>query len=185
MDQMADLVEAGIIRAIGVSNFSADKMVAAHEALAERSIPLASNQVQVSLHNRRILSNGVLDAAKDLGTTIIAYSPLGQGLLTGKFHDNSELLKNTPRVRRRLLRRKLKKSQPLIDELKAIAETHSVTPAQIALNWVINFQDDIVVAIPGASKPIHAKQNAEAMEFKLSSEERKTIDDLSIQFIES
>lgn len=76
MDALADLAAAGQIRYAGVSNFSASGMTAAHAALAARGLPLASNQVEYSLLNRRIESNGVLKAAKDLGVAVIAYSPL-------------------------------------------------------------------------------------------------------------
>ncbi|HXI04030.1 MAG TPA: aldo/keto reductase, partial [Candidatus Saccharimonadales bacterium] len=86
MNAMADLVEAGSIRSVGVSNFGAGAMTAAHRALAERGIPLASNQMSYSLLDRRIERNGVLETARRLGVTIIAYSPLAQGALTGKFH---------------------------------------------------------------------------------------------------
>ena len=80
---MADLVQAGKTRTVGVSNFSAKRMRAFHDVLARRGVPLVSNQMQYSLLDRRIESNGVLAAAKELGITIIAYSPLAQGLLSG------------------------------------------------------------------------------------------------------
>ncbi|MFW9968519.1 MAG: aldo/keto reductase, partial [Candidatus Thorarchaeota archaeon] len=77
MDAMADLVDAGKIRAVGVSNFSKEKMISAHESLADRGVPLATNQVQFSLLHRKIEHNGVLEAAKELGVSITAYTPLG------------------------------------------------------------------------------------------------------------
>lgn len=181
MDAMADLVDGGIVRAIGVSNYSADKMVAAHEALAEREIPLASNQVRVSLLDRRIDNNGVFETAKELGVTIIAYTPLGQGVLTGKLHRNPELLNNMPRMRRRMLRRYMGKSQRLVEELESVAESHDATPAQISLSWLINFYGEIVVAIPGSSKTIQAEQNAGAMRVRLTSEEQNALSDLSLE----
>lgn len=81
MNAMADLVAAGEVRAVGVSNFSERAMRAAHAALTKRGLTLASNQMQYSLLARGIERNGVLAAAKELGITIIAYSPLAQGLL--------------------------------------------------------------------------------------------------------
>jgi aryl-alcohol dehydrogenase-like predicted oxidoreductase len=92
MTAMAELLKRKLIKNIGVSNFSAKKMQNAWETLDKKGIPLASNQVQYSLLNRKIESNGVMDMAKKLGVSIIAYSPLAQGLVTGKFHDNPELL---------------------------------------------------------------------------------------------
>ena len=94
MGMMAELYNKKLIKAIGVSNFSAQKMENSWKTLQKSGIPLSSNQVRYSLLDRRIESNGVMDLAKKLGITIIAYSPLAQGLLTGKFHDNPELLKN-------------------------------------------------------------------------------------------
>jgi aryl-alcohol dehydrogenase-like predicted oxidoreductase len=94
MEAMARLVKEQKIRYVGVSNFSAAKMRSAWEALQKHGIQLVSNQVRYSLLDRKIESNGILQTAKELGITIIAYSPLAQGLVTGKFHDNPELLKN-------------------------------------------------------------------------------------------
>ncbi|MEM9977114.1 MAG: aldo/keto reductase, partial [Cyanobacteria bacterium P01_D01_bin.2] len=85
MNALAAEVKQGRIQSIGVSNYSASQMQEAHGYLAERGIPLAVNQVQYSLLHRKIESNGVLSAARDLGMTILAYSPLAQGLVTGKY----------------------------------------------------------------------------------------------------
>lgn len=179
MDAMGDLVEQGKISAVGVSNFSARSMRRAHAALARRGLPLASNQVKYSLLDRRIERNGVLDAARELGMTIIAYSPLEMGLLSGKFHRDAELLKSRPLGRRFALRRKIERSRPLVAALEEIAERRGVTPAQIALNWIINAHGDTVVAIPGASRPPHAQESAGAMAFTLTQEEISRLDELT------
>lgn len=171
MEAMADLVQQGKIRAVGVSNFSPDRMRRAHAALARRNIPLASNQVKYSLLDRRVERNGLLDAATELGVTIIAYSPLEMGLLTGKFHRDAALLKTRPIGRRFMLRRKIERSRPLIAALEEIAASRGVTPAQVALNWLITAHGDTVVAIPGASRPEHARESAGAMTFALTREE--------------
>jgi aryl-alcohol dehydrogenase-like predicted oxidoreductase len=143
---------------------------------------LASNQVRFNLVDRSIESNGILDTAKELGVTIIAYSPLGSGLLTGKFHQNPELLNSRPFLRRLQLRRKIESSRELVNALEDIAQTHGVTVTQVALNWLINFHGDTVVVIPGASKVRHAEQNVGAMTFTLSDAELARIDNLSKQF---
>jgi aryl-alcohol dehydrogenase-like predicted oxidoreductase len=179
MNAMADLVDSGIVRAVGVSNFSAEKMIRSHEILADRGIPLATNQVKFSLLHRRIEENGVLEAAKELGVTITAYTPLGMGVLTGRFYKNPELLKSMPRFRAMRIRRNLTKSKTLVDNLESIAVDHEATAAQVALNWAISFHGDAVVAIPGASKPHQAEQNAGAMRLDLSSEEMGTLAILS------
>lgn len=183
MNAMADLVEMGKIGSVGVSNFSAEKMQKAHAALAKRGLPLASNQVQYNLINRNIERNGILNMAKELGVTIIAWSPLGSGLLTGKFHNDPDALRNIPIGRRLSLRRQLEKSRPLVTALGEIATAHDVTLSQVALNWLVNFHGDTVVAIPGASRAHHAQQHAGAMNFTLSEEEMARIDGLSRQFL--
>lgn len=85
LDVLAEAVKTGKIRALGVSNYSAQQMRSAYEYLKQKGIPLAVNQVQYSLLARQIESNGVLQTARELGITILAYSPLAQGLLTGKY----------------------------------------------------------------------------------------------------
>ena len=182
MEAMADLVLRGKIRSVGVSNFSAKRMRRAHAALGRRGIPLASNQVKYSLLDRRIEGNGVLDAAKELGVTIIAYSPLEMGLLTGRFHRDGDLLKTRPIGRRLSLRRKIDRSRPLVATLDEIAVGHGVTPAQVALNWLVNAHGDTVVAIPGASKPAHAQESAGAMAFSLAPEELSRLEELTRSF---
>jgi aryl-alcohol dehydrogenase-like predicted oxidoreductase len=85
MELMADAVDAGKVKAVGVSNYSAQQMRLAHAVLAKRGIPLASNQVQYSLLHRQPEVNGVLQACRELGVTLIAYQPLASGALTGKY----------------------------------------------------------------------------------------------------
>ncbi len=181
MAVMAELVEAGKIRSVGVSNFQASQMKRAHAALADRGLPLAANQVEYSLLNRKIETNGVLDAAKELGVTIIAWAPLGSGLLTGKFHAEARY-KQAPIGRSLMLRRNLERSQPLIKVLEEIAAGHNATAAQIAVNWLINCHGDLVVAIPGASKAHHAEQSASAMNIRLSDDDMGRLDELSFAF---
>jgi aryl-alcohol dehydrogenase-like predicted oxidoreductase len=185
MNAMADLVEAGKIKSVGISNFPARLMRRAQKTLAQRGLPLASNQVAYSLMNRKIERNGVLDMAKEFGTTIIAWSPLAQGVLTGKFHDNPALLENLswPRKWLPIFRNKsMKKSRSLIEALKEIADKHNATPAEVALNWLTTFHGETVVAIPGATKIRQVEQNIGAMHLTLSSEEMSRLDELSRSF---
>lgn len=179
MDAMADLVEAGKIRSVGVSNFNVEQMRRAHAALAKRGLSLAVNQVQYNLLHRKIETNGVLDAAKELGVTIVAWSPLASGLLTGKFHKNPEMLNQRPFGRRMMLRRRIERSRPFIEGLEDIALKHGASPAQVALNWLVNFHGDTVLAIPGASTAHHAEQSAGAMKFRLSDVELARLDQLT------
>lgn len=184
MNAMAELIVRKLIKYIGVSNFSAQKMRSSWETLDKKGIPLASNQVQYSLLNRRIESNGIMETAKKLGISIIAYSPLAQGLVTGKFHDNPELLKNIGfRKYNPMFRREgLGKSLPLVKLVKELAVKYNVTPSQIALNWLIYFHGNTVVAIPGATKEIHVKENTGSMSFRLSDEDMDRLDKASAVF---
>ena len=179
MEAMAKLADQKKIKYIGVSNFSASQMRKAHEELARHGYTLASNQVQYNLIQRKIERNEILKTAKELGTAIIAYSPLAQGLLSGKFHVNPENIKTKQGFTNGLptfKRKNLDKTRPLINTLKQIAEKHDVTAAQVALNWLINYHGDLVFAIPGASNTAQALSNAESMSFRLSDEEMNLID---------
>ena len=173
MTAMAELLDRKLIKSIGVSNFSAQQMKKAWETLDKKGIPLVSNQVLYNLLNRKIESNGVMEMAKKLGISIIAYSPLAQGMVTGKFHENPELLKNIGlrKYSSQFKPKGLEKSRPLVMLVKELAIRYNVTPSQIALNWLINYHGSTVVAIPGATKEIHVKENTGAMSFRLSDED--------------
>lgn len=184
MAAMAKLVKEHKIRCVGVSNFSVAQMRSAWEALQKQGIHLISNQVRYSLLDRKIESNGILQTAKELGITIIAYSPLAQGLVTGKFHDNPDLLKNIGMRKYSSVFKPagLEKSRPLIKTVQELAIKYGVTSSQIALNWLINFHGETVVAIPGATKESQAKENAWAMTFSLTAEDLSLLDQKSSIF---
>ncbi len=185
MEQMARLLEEGKIRAAGVSNYSASQMQKAHEELHRLGFELATNQVDYSLMNRRMESNGVLETAKERGMTIIAYSPLAQGILSGKFHDEPESVGRIRGIRkyRGIFREKsLADSRPLVEALREIGRKHDATPAQTALAWTVQFHGDAVVAIPGATKVGQAEDNARAMRVVLTGDELARIDDLSRRY---
>lgn len=171
MDSMAGLVESGKVRSIGVSNFDAVHMRRAHAALEKRGLKLAANQVHYSLAYRKIESNGTLQAAKELGVSIIAYTPLEYGLLTGIYHKNPDLLSGRPRHRRIGMQKRVEATGPLVAIMEEVAANHGATVGQVALNWLVNFHGDAVLTIPGASKPRQVEESAGAMNFKLSEEE--------------
>ena len=185
MNAMAELADRNLIKHIGVSNFSAIQMEAASDALEKRGTPLASNQVIYNLLNRKIETNGVMASAKKSGMSIIAYSPLAKGILTGKFHDNPGLLKNIDfrKYYSQFKSEELKKSSPVVNLVKELSEKYQVSPSQIALNWVINYHGDMVVAIPGATKESHIKQNVGSISFRLSDEDMKKLDEVSRKFM--
>ncbi len=173
MDAMADAVEAGLVRAVGVSNYSAKQMEVAFNALARRNIPLASNQVMYSLVNRKVETSGLLDLCHELEITLIAYSPLGKGLLTGKYTPESP----PSGMRRYLYRRdKLAQIQPLTRLLQEIGQEQGRTAGQVALNWVICKG---AVPIPGAKNARQALDNAGALGWRLTADEVVRLDEAS------
>lgn len=190
--RMGELVRQGKVRGVGVSNFNADRMRKAYARLTVEGLPLASNQMRFSLIDREIERNGVLDTARELGISIIAYSPLAQGLLTGKFHagsiasggegesegDTAPSAAGTavrPSAPRKWLKRfkpeGLAATEPLIRELRTVAERYTATPAQIALAWTTQYHGEMVVAIPGASSVTQAQSNAGALGVTLTRDE--------------
>lgn len=170
MSALADQVHAGKVRAIGVSNYSARAMRRAHELLARRGVPLASNQVHYSLLHRQPEWNGVLAACRELDVRLIAYSPLEQGILTGKFHaDASARLPHLRRLQSGYGPTKLRAALPLIEALRALGEAHGgKTPAQVALSWLMR---QGALPIPGAKNAAQAEANAGALGWELSDEE--------------
>ncbi|HTX93555.1 MAG TPA: aldo/keto reductase [Mycobacterium sp.] len=175
LQAMVRLAEAHKICAVGVSKFSARQMELAHAELANHGIALASNQVQINLLHRKVECNGVLDTARRLGVTLIAYSPLRSGILTAKFHDDPGLVAKMSPRRRKLFAGNLDRSKPLIDGLRQVAGKHSATVSQVALAWLTTYYGDTVVAIPGASQPRHAEEAAGAMRIALSEQETQTL----------
>ncbi len=176
MNVMADLIEAGKIRSAGVSNFNPGRMRRAHAALTKRGFPLAVNQVHYSLLHRNIEKDGTLAMAKELGVTIIAYTPLANGLLSGKYHKNPELVEKMSGFRKGMIKRNIERTRQLITEMEEIANIHQATISQVALNWLIHFSGDIVVTIPGATKSYQAQDSAGAMKFVLSADELDRLD---------
>lgn len=166
MGRLADAVDAGKARAVGVSNFSEDQMREAHEALAARGIPLASNQVQYSLLYRRPEFDGVLTACKELGVTLLAYMPLAMGALSGKYRPGSI---PSDWMRRRMTETfrpaEIASATAITQRLAQIGKKYGKTPAQVALRWVI---EQGAVPIPGAKNGAQARENAGALSFSLS-----------------
>jgi aryl-alcohol dehydrogenase-like predicted oxidoreductase len=178
VDAMADAVEAGKVRAVGVSNYSAEQMRQAHAALSERGIPLASNQVEYSLLHRRPETNGVLDACRDLGVTLIAYTPLAGGMLTGKYTTANRPTGFYRRVLPRYRRGSLEAIGPVVQLLTEIGNRYSKSPSQVALRWLI--ENPTVLPIPGAKNGRQAAANAGALTFSLTADEAQALDDITL-----
>lgn len=177
MDALAEAVKSGKARQVGVSNYGADAMKRAHDRLALHGVWLASNQVHYSLLNRAPETNGVLETCRDLGATLIAYSPLAQGLLTGKYRPGDD--GNRPsgmvrRVGRGFSETNLKKVEPVVEILREIGAAHEREPSQVALNWLVGREG--VLPIPGAKNERQARQNAGALGWSMTTEERGRLD---------
>jgi aryl-alcohol dehydrogenase-like predicted oxidoreductase len=175
LDAMADAVAAGEVGAVGVSNYSARQLLNARDLLARRGVPLASNQVQYSLFHRRPESDGILDACRVTGATLIAYSPLAQGLVTGKYRPGGARPRDFRRFSSVFGEANLRAAVPVVDLLRAIGQDHGgKMPEQVALNWLI--RQEGVLPIPGAKDGPQATSNAGALGWSLSPEEIVAID---------
>jgi len=172
---LAEAVQAGLTRAVGVSNFNTDQTRLAHETLQAEGVPLATNQVEYSLFDRRIEENGLLDFCIENEITVIAYSPLAKGMATGKNGPDNP----PPGARKRMYPpEKLAQYEPLIALMKEIGAEHGKTPAQIALNWTICKG---TVPIPGAKNAQQAAENLGAMGWRMTPEEVAALDEASNQ----
>jgi aryl-alcohol dehydrogenase-like predicted oxidoreductase len=170
---LADAVNAGLTRAVGVSNFNTEKTKLAYETLQAAGVPLASNQVEYSLFDRRIEKNGLLDYCRENDITVIAYSPLAKGMVTGKYGPENP----PPGPRKRIYPpEKLHQFQPLITLLNEIGAEHGKTSTQVALNWTICKG---TVPIPGAKNSKQAAENLGAMGWRLRPEEIIALDQAS------
>jgi len=173
MERMADAVEAGKIRAVGVSNYSAEQMRRANAVLSRRGIPLASNQVQYSLLHRRPEVDGVLETCRELGVTLIAYSPLAMGMLSGKY-SQGERARGVRKFMPIFMWGGRRKARPLVEILRRISGRYGASPAQVALNWLI--ANPLVLPIPGAKNGRQAADNAGALKFSLTADEVAELD---------
>lgn len=171
MKAMEKLYLDGKIRAIGVSNFAVRDMEEARGHLSKTDI--VSNQVRYNMLQREIEAE-VLPYCKKNGITIIAWSPLAQGALTGKYNENN-LPDDRIRSGNELFKHNnIKQISGLLKVLEKIAEKRGKIVSQVALNWLL--KDEWVVPIPGAKNPQQAESNAGAAGWKLSTDELNIIE---------
>ena len=159
MRAMASAVKAGKIRAVGISNCSVTQMRKAAGVLARYGIPLAANQVQYSLLHRKPETNGVLDACRRMEVALVAYRPIGGGVLSSGSSTGPG-------------------RSALAGTLREVAAARGATTAQVALAWLLQ-RDDHVIPIPGATRPEHVRENSAALTLELSEEESAAIDRVS------
>jgi aryl-alcohol dehydrogenase-like predicted oxidoreductase len=165
MAGMRRLQDAGVVRHVGVSNFSPDRWKAAERALGT---PVLSNQVRYSLVARKP-ERGLLDHAAEAGRLVIAYSPLAQGLLSGKYSAAHRPSSPVRLANPLFLPENLDRATQLLRTLAAVAAVHEATSAQVALAWVLRRPNTVV--IPGARTVEQLESNAAAAELDLTDAE--------------
>ncbi|KAL6650537.1 hypothetical protein ACP70R_009462 [Stipagrostis hirtigluma subsp. patula] len=166
LDGLADAYEQGLVKAVGVSNYNEKRLRDAYARLKKRGVPLAANQVNYSLIYRTPELNGVKAACDELGITLIAYSPIAQGVLTGKY--TPENPPTGPRANT-YTPEFLTKLQPLMNRIKEIGGSYGKSPTQVALNW-LTCQGN-VVPIPGAKNASQAMEFAGALGWSMTGDE--------------
>ncbi|MBN1201047.1 MAG: aldo/keto reductase [Anaerolineae bacterium] len=171
---LADLVQAGKVRAIGLSEAGAETIRRAHAVH-----PISALQTEYSLWTRD-LEAGILPTCRELGITLVAYSPLGRGFLTGKIASLDDLAPgdwrlNNPRFQGEAFEQNMR----IVTEIEALTAEKDVTPAQIALAWVLAQGDDIV-PIPGTRRIKYLEENVAAASIPLSGDELARLNALPV-----
>jgi aryl-alcohol dehydrogenase-like predicted oxidoreductase len=175
MDWMAQAVEAGKVRSVGVSNFNAEQMRRAATRLARYSIPLAANEVRYNLLHRQPEVDGVLDACRELNVALVAYRPLERGRLMP--NTAPEALSGSPSSTSGK-EEAVPKEEVLQKTLQATAQQRRKSVSQVALNWLLR-KDEHVIPIPGATSARHALENVDSLSWELSDDEFAAIDQAS------
>lgn len=170
---LADLVQAGKIRAIGLSEVSSVTIRRAHAVH-----PLAAVQSEYSLWTR-VPEYKVFDACRELGITFVPFSPLARGFLSGNVRDMSKLEENDLRhTMPRFKGDNFQKNLKLLDEFEKIAKENHCTMAQLALAWVLEQQDRTLIPIPGTKHVKYVEENFKALDVKLSAADVERLDQL-------
>jgi len=167
---MAELVSAGKVRALGLSEAGPETL-----RRASKVHPIAALQSEYSLWSRDPETNGVLAVCRELGITFVPYSPLGRGFLTGAIQkledlDPTDWRRTNPRFGEKALRANLK----LVETVKELASKKGVTPAQLALAWVLAQGHDLI-PIPGTKRVRYLEENMGALNVKLTESDLKEI----------
>lgn len=172
-DALAAAHQEGLVRAVGVSNFSAKETRSIDAKLRQRGLRLATNQIEFSLLRRRPETGGLLATCADLGVIPLAYSPIGQGRLTGKYS-----AANPPPGKRNFSAHPMEQVDEIVGVLRGVGDAHDRTPSQVALNWLIAKG---AVPIPGAKNQAQAAENAGALGWALSADELTALDAVALE----
>ena len=169
VEAMGELVSAGKVRHLGLSEASAETIRRAHAVH-----PIAAVQTEYSLWTRHV-EDEILPTLRELGIGLVAYSPLGRGFLSGRFSSPDELDEGDFRRRGpRFIGENLDANRGLADRVKQMADEHACTPSQLALAWVLAQGDDIV-PIPGTKRRTYLEENLKAAEVQLTPEDLERI----------
>jgi aryl-alcohol dehydrogenase-like predicted oxidoreductase len=167
-DALAAAHEAGLVRAVGVSNYSLNETRSIDKQLRARGLRLATNQIEFSLLRRAPETSGLIAGCRELGVVPLAYSPLGQGRLTGKYSAS-----NPPPGSRQFSAHPMERVDGVVKELRRIGHEHGRTPSQVALNWLIAKG---AVPIPGAKNRQQAEENAGALGWSVDQDDVRALD---------
>jgi aryl-alcohol dehydrogenase-like predicted oxidoreductase len=172
-EALAEVHAAGLTSAVGVSNYSIREMTKIHGELAARGVPLATNQVEYSLLRRVPETSGLLEACGRLGVVLLAYSPIGQGRLTGKYS-----AANPPPGKRGFSAHPMAAVDEVVAVLRQVGDDREKTPSQVALRWLI---EKGTVPIPGAKNAAQARENAGALGWALTTDELAALDAAALE----
>ena len=167
-DALAYAWQAGLVKAVGVSNYSSQETLSIDKALRGRGMRLATNQIEFSLLRRDPELSGVLQTCRELGVVPLGYSPLGQGRLTGKYSVDLP-----PPGKRTFGNHPMQVVDGVVSELRRIGDRHGKSPGQVALNWVMVKG---VVPIPGAKNRRQAEDNAGALGWAIDEKDIERLD---------
>ncbi len=170
---MADLVKAGKVRYLGLSEAAPETIRRAHKVH-----PITALQTEYSLWSRDV-EDSILDTVRELGIGFVPYSPLGRGFLTGRFKTIDDLPENDYRRHSpRFQGENFNKNLALVDKIEALAEEKDCTSSQLALAWLLAQGEDIV-PIPGTKRRNYLEENVGAVEVKLTEDELKEIEQIA------
>jgi aryl-alcohol dehydrogenase-like predicted oxidoreductase len=177
-EALATAHQAGLVRAVGVSNFSAKGTRSMARALEARGLPLATNQIEFSLLRRSPESGGLLATCAELGVVPLAYSPIGQGRLTGKY-----TVGHPPPGNRQFSNHPMEVVERVVAELRRVGDKHGgKLPSQVALQWIVAKG---AVPIPGAKNRLQAEENAGAVGWSLDGDDLERLDAVALPGIRS
>jgi aryl-alcohol dehydrogenase-like predicted oxidoreductase len=171
-EALAAAHSAGLVKAVGVSNYSVKETRSMDAALRKRGLRLASNQIEFSLLRTKPEKVGLLECCRELGVVPLAYSPIGQGRLTGKYS-----AANPPSAKRTFSAHPMEEVDKIVDVLRRIGAAHGDrTPSQVALAWIIAKG---AVPIPGAKNRQQAEDNAGALGWQMDEAEMAALDEVA------